>query len=327
VRIVEAQKEDIAVQMQALDAFVTRARSQNGAHHESSIKTLSTLAAKVGDAHSEVRRYLDELRDQTNDFESRSTEQNGMLKDSVEGLTVNLRKPLSELRSVVQQTTMADYIPTGTTPQKRAYDHPTVLPRTEPHENILSRLRDPESPSHSSNRSTPVSVQSPASLADSRSPSPSRGSVFNDGEDEEGAYRPPPEQSPVRPGPAVVTGLRELDVNVVPRPQTTATAFGPGISDSVKLGGVPGANDDGLMNNKDLAGHHGEMLPPPAKRHFSSRMSANMLGVGQQKVVERTNVRRLTRNIGVVGEGRENVPLPAARQLGGRRRLRSSNVP
>lgn len=329
--------------MQTLDEFVTRARSQNDTHHESNIQTLTSLADKVSQAHLEVRRYLDDLKDQAMDYESRAVKQNSALQESVDGLTGTLGNPLCELQSDTGDVAMADYAPTGNTPQKVVYEYPTELPRTEPHDSLLARARGPGTPARSSSRSkesTPATQHS-TPLIGSRSPSPTKAPVYNDVENEEGACHPPAETSPAKreisSTTTTSTGLREIDVNVVPRPQASSHGhtIRPGISDSLKLGGVPGAGDNNGVDENSVVMQQEDLLPPPAKRRLSSSVEEGAKtnvgdnggngGGGTGKVADKVGVRRATRrsNISAVGDGRGNMP-PPARPSGGRRGLRSN---
>lgn len=171
--------------MQALDGFVARARCHNDIHHDSNVRTLSTLADKVGDAHMEVRRHLYEVKEQSKGFECEAKERSSSLQTSVDELTGYLKRPLSELKSDVRGISMVDYAPTGQTPKKVRYDYPTALPRTESREKLLARSQPP-TPSRSA-RNTSSSTSSSAPLMDSHSHilPPAKGPVYGDTGDEE----------------------------------------------------------------------------------------------------------------------------------------------
>jgi kinesin family protein 11 len=86
------------------------------------------------------------------------------LKETLPSLAADadIRAPLHELREVVSSQKLIEYNPTGETPQRVSYNIPSNLPRTEAHENILSRLRD-----------RPTTADSPMR-------SPSKQPIFND---------------------------------------------------------------------------------------------------------------------------------------------------
>lgn len=141
------------------------------------------------------------------------TTQAESLKETLPALApdADIRAPLHELRQVVSGQHLLEYNPTGETPQRVNYSVPSTLPRTESHENILSRLRD-----------------RPAS-ADNSTRSPSKQPIFNDATN---ALPSPTDMFKLNLAKPVFsrsvsahahtisslpigTSLRELDVNVV----------------------------------------------------------------------------------------------------------------
>ncbi|KAI9842125.1 MAG: kinesin motor protein cin8, partial [Pleopsidium flavum] len=191
VRIVDAQMKDMAVQMQALDGFVTRARSQNGRHHDIHLQSLKGLASTVRQSYSNVSDYFISSSGRMRDLGSDVSSRTSVLQASLPPLDASVRQPLAELRMNIAEAPLKEYIPTGETPQKIQYQYPTTVPRTDDHEKLLAKLNRP--------------IQSePPALA-----SPSKSMVYNDAEDDVALLQPTDEHKPTSGG-----GLREVDVNV-----------------------------------------------------------------------------------------------------------------
>ncbi|KAI9877559.1 MAG: kinesin motor protein cin8 [Pleopsidium flavum] len=203
VRIVDAQMKDMAVQMQALDGFVTRARSQNGRHHDIHLQSLKGLASTVRQSYFNVSDYFiassGRIRDLSCDVSSRTS----VLQASLTPLDASVRQPLAELRMNIAEAPLKEYIPTGETPQKTQYQYPTTLPRTDDHEKLLAKL----------NR--PIQSEPPALV------SPNKSMVYNDAEDDVALLQPTDEHKPTSSG-----GLREVDVNV----KAALPRGGPGLA-------------------------------------------------------------------------------------------------
>lgn len=204
VKIVEAQMEQMDTQLQSLDDIMSRVREQNDAHHTAHTSSLSALSSTVQSSYSSIGEHLSTSFARVQSLESDVTAQTTALKEMLPALAedANIRAPLHELRSAIEGQELLEYNPTGETPQRVNYTIPDKLPRTEAHENLLSRLRD-----------GPVS-------ADARSPT--KGLVFNDTENEttdifDSVTKPNFGRSVSAHSVAVPLGgsLRELDVNVV----------------------------------------------------------------------------------------------------------------
>lgn len=145
IRIVDEQMHDISTQMQALDDFVTRAKSQNGQHHDSHVQSLQNLSSTVKSSYDSIGQHFTvtygRVKDLGDDMVSKTTAINEVLAP----MNSDLKDPLSRLRSNVKNVILQEYIPTGETPQKVQYEFPTILPRTEAHETLLAAMRNPGS--------------------------------------------------------------------------------------------------------------------------------------------------------------------------------------
>ena len=137
VRIVDVQMKDMALQMQALDQFVTRARSQNKNHHESHISLLEGLATAVRKSSASTEDHLSSTQGRIQAYDALMSAGGTELRDTLPLLDSTLREPLMELRTHILESALIEYTPTGETPQKVQYLYPTSLPRTEPHEKFL----------------------------------------------------------------------------------------------------------------------------------------------------------------------------------------------
>jgi kinesin family protein 11 len=184
--------KDIEAQMQALDDFVTRARSQNARHHDSHVASLQGLSTTVKSSYSNIGSHFTSTYERVRDLGEEMSTKTSSLQESLVPLDSVLRKPLAELRDNISNMALQEYQPTGETPQKVQYQYPTELPRTEAHETLLAALRRPESSSASPSKSTTMIPV-----------------VFNDCPGDEVACTPPEllERKPTG-------GLREIDVNI-----------------------------------------------------------------------------------------------------------------
>jgi len=133
--------KDIATQMQALDDFVTRARSQNAEHHDNHAQSLTNLSTAVSGSYSNIGNHFASTYERIRVLGEEMSTKTTALQDALSPLDTTLRQPLSELRSNIASTLLQEYMPTGETPQKLQYQYPTALPRTKPHENLLASLR------------------------------------------------------------------------------------------------------------------------------------------------------------------------------------------
>ena len=338
VRIVDAQLQQMAVQMAALDEFVTRARSQNGEHHDNRIKNLQALSENVTRMNQDLSQHFKSASTRAQDFSTASGEAIVAAQDDLKPLASKVSGQLSTLRSEIESTPMVDYQPTGQTPQKREWDYPTTLPKTiqspKAEASPSKRLRDTRNLALSPSKSRPAS---PTKLN-----SPSKTRVFADisenivsGGPLQASVSQPSlnvfgELKPTNSGLAV--GLRELDINTLGalaggRPQS-------GSKDDSNINSSTGAADqfdnDKSIFSKSVSGAMGgatSSLPAPLRR---GKSEAETIGNSKQPTKMAGSGKRGTGL--VVPEGRENLsPIEQAviagikaGVSGGGRRLRSS---
>lgn len=140
VMLVDAQMQDVDVQMRALDEFVTRARSQNEEHYTQFVSNLSGLTETVRSCYTHLEAEIFALKDEAVSFGTAVAVGTAALEDILEPFAAATATPLSELRKAVEGAPLKEYIPTGVTPRKRDYDYQRTLPRTLPHEEILANI-------------------------------------------------------------------------------------------------------------------------------------------------------------------------------------------
>lgn len=239
VRIVDEQMKEISVQMQALDDFVARARSQNAKHHDDHAHSLQNLSSTVKTSYGNIGEHFTFSYGRVKDLGQEMSEKTAILQEALSPLDADLRVPLSELRTHISSTALEEYTPTGETPQKVSYYYPTTLPRTEAHEALLAALRRPGS--SASATKTPTTF-SPAS--------PNKPAVFHDA-------------SPIEPTSATndapekpTFGLREVDVNV-------------------NAGNAVARHSEGALSNLSDASSS-ESIAPPLKRAATAQSGLKM---------------------------------------------------
>ena len=228
VRIVDAQMRDMAIQMQALDDFVTRARSQNESHHASHVKSLQGLATSVRESYTSTQDHLRSSKGRIQAHGDEMTESNDALKNTLSLLDTTIRQPLSDLRERILHARLTEYTPTGETPQKIQYQYPKALPRTQPHEKLLASSSD-------------CPMDTILSDLPEGAFSPSKSIVYTDAPDEDVAL--------IRPA-SMDGGLREIHVNV-----------NAGVSRSAELQASVKPELESINLSSSLMG------PPPLKKH------------------------------------------------------------
>ncbi|RMZ91683.1 hypothetical protein DV736_g1099, partial [Chaetothyriales sp. CBS 134916] len=254
VKIVDAQLGRMATQMSALDEFVTRARAQNDQMREDHKSGLLQLSVQVAQLHASISDSLDARHselEKVNEDTQATTDEMGAVAT---GLVNTVSEPLASLREGMYKTGLQDYIPTGETPEKRDWTYPMNLPETAKHQSIIARRRgvpDPtiEAKSPSKARTpgrSPKKQGSPRKGSPSKASSPSKTKVFNDEKTLRTTVNMPLKPAAAESVVEPLKGLKEIDVNVIPRPASAAAgrldeSQGPThpFSKSAGLGGQP----------------------------------------------------------------------------------------
>ncbi|WYZ44399.1 hypothetical protein EsH8_VII_000835 [Colletotrichum jinshuiense] len=146
VRVVDEQLKDLDVQMEALDDFVTRARSENASHHERHGESMQGLSSTVESSFDNISNHFKTTFDRVKDLGEEMETETEEMQQGLEPLAQQLSRPLAALREDIESTTIQEYRPTGETPMKIQYHYPTDLPRTEAHDALLAEFNDGSTP-------------------------------------------------------------------------------------------------------------------------------------------------------------------------------------
>lgn len=298
VRIVDAQMSDMSRQMEALDDFVTKARSQNSRFYKAQLGSLDALASTGRNSRAAAQEQLDGLHERVGQLQEDVNMHTEHLEQTTAPLHEEVCQPLSELRDNIQSHPMKEYIPTGVTPKKRKYEYSTDLPRTESHEGIRSRHR-------TSKQFTALPFNEEAQLGpipSSPVSSPSKGFIYSDTAEEVGTH---PSASAIN---SSNTGLREVDLNVAKQLARDADDDTTPISKSEPPLPTNTSMDLDDTPDKDA------LEQPPRKRHRSASSTPPETKLPQKL---------LSKKMATMMEGRENMP-PTA--IAGGRRYRNRNA-
>ena len=129
VRVVEEQIQDLDVQMQDLDDFVSRAKSQNASHHERHAESVLNLNTTVEQSFSNISGHYKETFHRVQTLGDEMDTNTQKLTSTLAPLDSTICQPLASLRADVQNTDLAECEPTGTSPERTHYAYPTALPR------------------------------------------------------------------------------------------------------------------------------------------------------------------------------------------------------
>ncbi|PYH91239.1 kinesin-domain-containing protein [Aspergillus ellipticus CBS 707.79] len=288
VRIVDAQMNDMSKQMEALDDFVAKARSQNGLYRDAHLSSLQNMSSNVYQSYSSMNEKFMELGGRLGELQEGSIQQQINLQESAMPLSDDVRRPLIDLRDHMRNRKFEEYVSTGVTPKKRRYEYPSDLPRTEAHDSIKSRIRTSRQFS-----ALPFSGEDSLSpLGSSPGTPPSKGFVFNDAEDEVGTLPPKTKVTPSN------TGLREVDANVVKPLGSNAKGSALARKSSTTASDKP---LDTMANTPEPE----DADQPPAKRRCSNLTTTD----------SKLSQKMLTKKMAGMMEGPENVPPGSARRL------------
>ncbi|KAM0370192.1 hypothetical protein ACHAPK_005705 [Fusarium culmorum] len=159
VRAVDEQIKDLDVQMEALDDFVTRARTENGHHHATHSQSVDALSNTVEESFGNISAHFKSTFDRVKNLGEEMEVDLGDLQDGLEPLKDQLCQPLANLREDVTGAALQEYQPTGETPAKVQYHYPTDLPRTEDHDLIISSIDEvitPTKPGESTDKDATI---------------------------------------------------------------------------------------------------------------------------------------------------------------------------
>ncbi|KAI9673351.1 MAG: kinesin motor protein cin8 [Trizodia sp. TS-e1964] len=285
IRIVDAQMNDINHQMQALDDFVRRARSQNDEHHSLHRDSMSGLSSNIRQSYRGISNTFSSGHDRNQNLGTELSSIQSNLEATLLPFIANVRQPLIELRSNIIGETLKEYIPTGETPQKIQYEFPSVLPRTEAHETLVAALRSTSSSSFSSNELMTTILETKVTNPTSTNNHASTPIVFADTSctsttipviseitdcDEEVALLVLPSSSELKPT-RDLGGLREIAVNV-----SAGAAHAVGLHDAASASNTTAAAASAVSAPQPTRAHSADSKLP---MKLGSKASSNYLRV------------------------------------------------
>ncbi|KAF3918968.1 hypothetical protein ABW20_dc0108397 [Dactylellina cionopaga] len=138
IQLVNAQMKSVAVNMQTLDEFVTRAREQNERHHRLRVTSLDAVAEQVKSSTATVRYNIDDVKQAVEDVNADVLASNLKAKNALDPFNVHSSRLLAGLRGQVEMAVYRDYVPTESSPKKREYPFSTEVPKTGTREQILA---------------------------------------------------------------------------------------------------------------------------------------------------------------------------------------------
>jgi kinesin family member 11 len=264
VNIVDAQLNDMAIQMAALDEFVTRARSQNDQQQTAHAESLRGLSSNLHQTCTSLGQRLDSASANLSTFGTENAAEISNLQENLGPLTEELHQSLAQLQSDIQSTRLQDYTPTGETPQKKDWAYPTTLPQTEDHESVIAKRRglpDPKQQALTDAARTPGrsprKIASPRKHGSPTKPSPSKGKIYTDVGLETGNGHSHHTASATNAGTG--GGLKEIDMNIV---QTT---------------GQRPVSADGLLPAEFSKSVGSGVQQPPLKKHATAGIEGSRL--------------------------------------------------
>ncbi|KAH6900359.1 P-loop containing nucleoside triphosphate hydrolase protein [Thelonectria olida] len=216
-RVVDEQIKDLDIQMEALDDFVTSAKSENEHHHETHAQSVQTLSSTVEESFGNISSHFKTTFGRVKNLGEEMDSDLHDLQEQLEPLEDQLCQPLSNLRENIAGTALQEYQPTGATPTKVQYHYPTQLPRTEDHDLIIAGADEAPTPNKDSDMDRDTTIV----FADLDCPQKMMTSPA----------RPPPRAS----APGAVEGnnsilgmsLREVNPNVTGNLMTGCIGFDP----------------------------------------------------------------------------------------------------
>ncbi|KAI9832620.1 MAG: kinesin motor protein cin8 [Phylliscum demangeonii] len=246
IQIVDAQMNDIHQQMQALDDFVTKARSQNQQQHDADASSIQRLVSKVKDSYSCTDAQLHTTSEATHLFRADLLHQTEPLLATWPRDLQEAHRPLDKLAARMSDAPFEEYLSTGQTPPKTVYQYPTTLPRTDARASLMAAAKRNDAPA-----TVDHDGDGDDGVADGETHSKPPNAVFLDADADDGS-------TTSHPGEDCSGGLREVDVNV----------------------------KAALVNSDPITCTASEsMMPPPAKRRITStgsklpQMAGNKLPV------------------------------------------------
>lgn len=137
VQLVDAAMQNVDSQTQALDQFVTRAKTLNENHHRSHREAISSLLLHNQRTQQSVQRGLHKARTELESCRKSILANAQDEKNAVSALHPQIVSQSEKIRKRTA-TIMEDDVPTHATPKKREYIYPTCWRTTRRHSELLN---------------------------------------------------------------------------------------------------------------------------------------------------------------------------------------------
>ena len=212
VQVISAQKSHLGEQLVAMDDIAAQIKTQNNSNFDAHVASLTRLGTNMKEYHADTGHHFEAFLEDIESLKCAVEPDTDALQSTVSNLDEEAREALHGVAEDVNSLAMAEYVPTGDTPEKQSYIYSTALPFTESREKLLAKIQDVKSAnkpdSHDGlSREDPAQSPPPKSIVFTDSPTTSHS-------------RPSSRDEPVFHS----TGntLRELDVNVLSGPTDTS---------------------------------------------------------------------------------------------------------
>lgn len=138
IQLVNSQMQSVAANMQTLDEFVARAREHNERHHRLKVSSLDSVADQVKTSTSTVRYNIDDVKQEAEDIGADVLAATVKAKNALDPFNIYSASLLAGLRGQTEISVYRDYVPTNSSPKKRAYPFDDEIPKTATREQILN---------------------------------------------------------------------------------------------------------------------------------------------------------------------------------------------
>lgn len=175
VQIVDNQMKQLDSQLQNLDGVLSRVRSQAYIHETSHVQSIEQLGASLGQSCIRIEHRFENASEQAQMLGSDVIQRARVATNTLRPLKDIMQDSLASLREEVLAKPLIEYVPTGGTPQKIAYQYPSTLPRTIARPTLLHHSENSDDQSPRKNASREIDDRLEAGKA-----SPTKGQVYTD---------------------------------------------------------------------------------------------------------------------------------------------------
>jgi hypothetical protein len=140
-KLVRVQQEVLEAEMANLDKYIIKAFCLAESHRQMQDGICIELASSARHALEQFQVLYRDMSTSITTISDEVEERSHGIRQCVAGLRDSVHEPLELLREHIASQEPEQYVSVGDTPRRIAYDVPTTLPRTQPHEQILANLR------------------------------------------------------------------------------------------------------------------------------------------------------------------------------------------